>query len=540
MKPSSLAVAVGAATALACAVTASPWVQGGDSGEMIAVAARGGVLHPPGYPLYAMLARVFAQLPFGSVAWRVSLLSAAAMGVAAGVIVQALRGMGVSGAAAASATLGLALSPLIWTYGSLPEVFALHLALAAVVVLAAVRRDAPLAGLAMGLGAANHHTLVLLLPLAILACRRRPLVAAAALLAGLTPYAYLVYQARHATPGAWVWGDAGGWHGLVRHFLRAEYGTFTLHAGYGQPGYWRHLVAYLVHLPDQTLAVGLIAGLAGLAWLPRGLRLAFGASLTLAVAFLCVFNTPVNGIMLAIAQRFWLLPTFLLAVPAAFALDRLRIRMPRIGLAALVIFPLLQAARSYPLADQRRDDTLERYVRDALAIAAQDAVIVGRGDEAVFGFLYGRAVLGLRPDVRYVDGNMLAANEWYFRRVQRDVGEVGAAFGAISDAGVVGALVSRGPVYLTRVLEVPLPLWPEGPLLRVGDPPALDQVARLNEEIFRRRPPPVGPWRPWALQVRRAYGASYGALARQMEGAGRPAEAGAWFERAHKMVVDAP
>src|ERR1051326_7744911 len=49
----------------------------GDSPELIAAAAVLGVPHAPGYPLFAMLGCLFTWLPFGSVAFRVNLLSVA-------------------------------------------------------------------------------------------------------------------------------------------------------------------------------------------------------------------------------------------------------------------------------------------------------------------------------------------------------------------------------------------------------------------------------------------------------------------------------
>ena len=43
--------------------TLAPSVAGGDSGELTAAALTGGVPHPPGYPLFALLARGLATLP---------------------------------------------------------------------------------------------------------------------------------------------------------------------------------------------------------------------------------------------------------------------------------------------------------------------------------------------------------------------------------------------------------------------------------------------------------------------------------------------
>ena len=41
-----------------------PSVPGGDSGELLANACNGGTNHPPGYPLFSMLANAAMQFPF--------------------------------------------------------------------------------------------------------------------------------------------------------------------------------------------------------------------------------------------------------------------------------------------------------------------------------------------------------------------------------------------------------------------------------------------------------------------------------------------
>ncbi len=56
--------------------TLAPDVLAADSGELQVVAAQLGVAHPPGFPLYVMLAHVFTRLPVGTPAYAVNLLSA--------------------------------------------------------------------------------------------------------------------------------------------------------------------------------------------------------------------------------------------------------------------------------------------------------------------------------------------------------------------------------------------------------------------------------------------------------------------------------
>jgi hypothetical protein len=65
-------------------VTLSPTVNFIDSGELITVAATGGIAHPPGYPLYTLLTILAAALSFGNVAVGVNAVSALAGALAVG------------------------------------------------------------------------------------------------------------------------------------------------------------------------------------------------------------------------------------------------------------------------------------------------------------------------------------------------------------------------------------------------------------------------------------------------------------------------
>src|SRR5262252_3863315 len=64
--------------------TLAPTVTLVDSGELIVAAKSLGVAHPPGFPLYVLLAHLATLIPIGSIAFRVNLASAvfAALGAA--------------------------------------------------------------------------------------------------------------------------------------------------------------------------------------------------------------------------------------------------------------------------------------------------------------------------------------------------------------------------------------------------------------------------------------------------------------------------
>ena len=67
-------------------VTLAPTVTFVDSGELLLAAKTAGVAHPPGFPLYVMLAHVASLMPWGTLATRVHLLSALFAALAAAVM----------------------------------------------------------------------------------------------------------------------------------------------------------------------------------------------------------------------------------------------------------------------------------------------------------------------------------------------------------------------------------------------------------------------------------------------------------------------
>jgi tetratricopeptide (TPR) repeat protein len=84
MRKGYLAVAafVFLSTLAVYSITVTPSIPFWDSGEFIATSHLLGIPHPPGTPLYVLIGRLFAMLPFGNVEWQVNFLSALASAVA--------------------------------------------------------------------------------------------------------------------------------------------------------------------------------------------------------------------------------------------------------------------------------------------------------------------------------------------------------------------------------------------------------------------------------------------------------------------------
>ena len=168
----------GAAFAL-FALSAGPSFYWLDSAEFVAAAWGLGVAHPPGHSLHSLLAKALTLVPLGTIAFRVTLLSAICSAFACWLIgrIVALVLPGLSQtqcgiaslSARGTAMVAAATSLAIWFQAVRSEVYALNLAITCGAIYLALRweqsqdqRQLLYAALLLGLGLCNHHLLVIL------------------------------------------------------------------------------------------------------------------------------------------------------------------------------------------------------------------------------------------------------------------------------------------------------------------------------------------------------------------------------------------
>lgn len=538
-------------TALALyAATSATTVQGGDTGEFATVAVRGGVPHPPGYPLQTILGRVAAAIPFGDPFLRVSIVSAVAGAIGVGVLQRVLARIAGRDDVATGTALLFAVSPLTWRLAGVPEVFALSVLGATAVLWTSLRlADSPpeargarsfQTGLASGLAFANHHTVVLLAPLAGWAAwrawrahdppRARAALAlsariSAGVVIGLLPYLHLPLAAATAGPEAWVWGDPSTASGLLRHVLRADYGTFRLGVGDAERRSAEEILRALAAVPRAWAYLPFLAGLPGVWFLARGragLAAAFGSAFLLAgVAFPAMFNLPASDEAREVADRFHILPSLLWSIPVAAGVTALGSRIPvaalRGSLAAIVI---AGAAASFSSANWRGQTTIESYLVAAVDGTEPGAVILGQGDLETFGFAWVLRGRGLRPDVVYIDIHLLRYR-WYYDEVRRRVPALDVPFDPdVTRLGpIVRSLQARVPLYATMrvapMVGASSDMWPEGFLARLAPPgstrPPLQELER-HLEADTAALPDIEPIDAWGASVRRSVAVPWKAL----------------------------
>jgi hypothetical protein len=407
-------------------VTLHPTVSGGDSGELIAVAHSMGVAHPPGYPLYTLLAKLFSLMPLKTIAWRVNLLSAVCGAAAAGVLSWTVGRW--SGDPFASFVAGglFAFAPGVWRYATQAEVFALNNLLLCLLVAISLEfsrtrawKWAVRAAVVIGLGLANQHAFALTaLPLVAwalwagrrtLLCGKKPLYLALFTTLGLAFYVYLPLASVHVA--AVTWGDCRDLAGFGEHLFRNHVGTFRLGSAENGPGsgLWVQLGLYGADLGLQLLWIGIPITILGIRQSLRGASREFALSLLTAyAAYLLIFHCLANfdlriPLLRGVQARFWQQPlcTVMLWFGLGYAhLTRHARRAAR--LFGLVIVAL-QISINWTSMDQHTNRFIEHYGKDLLDRLPPHSLLIGEGDLTIFTCYYLQACEHYREDVQVID-----------------------------------------------------------------------------------------------------------------------------------------
>jgi hypothetical protein len=202
------ACAAAAVTGAVYGATMFPGLVGiGDTPKLQFIGAVLGTPHSPGYPLYVMLSWLFAQLPVGTLAFRINLFSVVCGALATGLFTLILRELRCGLVVSLAGAMAIAFGRLFWSQAILAEVYMLNALLFGGVLLFLLRwsrtrshRDLAMALGFFGAGLAHHLTLAMtgpaLLGFALTVDRkvitwRTFLMATVACCAGLALYGFL-------------------------------------------------------------------------------------------------------------------------------------------------------------------------------------------------------------------------------------------------------------------------------------------------------------------------------------------------------------
>ncbi len=451
-QPTSLgAILITIAAATLYFFTAARDIVVGDTPELITAAATLGVAHPPGYPLFTMLGHVFSLLPFGSIPFRVNLVSVVCDSLAVGVVYVIAEHLVRSRIAAAIAALTLAANPTFWQWSLEAEVFPLNNLLAAVLILLLVfwheepSRTRFLIGafFVAGLGLTNHQTIVLIGPaFCFVLWRQREilrahpqvlLVGMVAFVIGLVPYGYVLWAAaRHP---AYSWGNVSSLHDLIGLITRRSYGSTRL---VNTPGYtggapWPRLAAFFISfgwLGGVLICAGAIEAYRSRRWYSWFTFLAFVFA---GPFFVWITNLNLQSApsALFVLQRFFLLSHVVLAPLMAFGVvltAKMTARWWPILSRRLVTAVCLLAigatvAMNYRRLDQSQNFVARRFAEDVMSQAQPRSVLLVTGDGFAFPLIYLQKVEHIGTNVTLIVLPMLLG-EWYAKQLREEYADL--------------------------------------------------------------------------------------------------------------------
>jgi len=388
----------------------------GDSGELVTAVHLLGIPHPPGYPLYVLLGKLWTLvLPVGAIAYRMSLFSAAAAAATCGALYVLCRKLALSPVAAGFSASMLAVSPSFWAEANVQRVYALNALFVVLATAAAWRwctnrriRALAAAFFVCGLGASNHTYMavfaVALGAFALIAepsLLRRPLAlcgCAAAFLAGLAPYLYLPLRSR-ADPRL-DWGNPETLDAFVRVVLRV---------GFWERRWLETPSDLLVIAADYTRGLGSeitlvgagLAVLGALAWGSggEGRRRAFVILPLLAMAAnLAALALHGSRADLFIWHRYYIPSYVMVALLSGIGCHVLLARLPRLGPLILLVPAALAITgfRANDRSDFRIGEDFSSLVLQALPPGAH---LIAEDDNILFTLMYLHFVENRRPDV---------------------------------------------------------------------------------------------------------------------------------------------
>lgn len=405
-----------------------------DSGEFQLVSYVLGIAHPPGYPLYTLLGKVFTLLPFGDVAFRVNLLSAVISAVILWLLSRCIRLVSGSSLAGWLGAACLGISSTFWAQATTANIRSLTVLLVAAQVyeLLAYERTGKQGHLvafafALGLGVSHHSSMLpLMLPYVVFLMlsahgetrrARTWLRPAGAFVVGLLVLLYLPLRSRMnpafdpapiRTLGNFVGHVlALGFRGDMFYFVRPEDFLARLQVfsniltlQFPLPWLLLGLVGTVCLLLDQW-RVGLLVG---------GV---FGVNSLLALTYRAPQTIE------------YLMPAYLaLCIVSAFGLCELVRRLEKGGVraacwAAITIVVLYGFVARYPsYAELSRSRATRNYAEGVLEAAPAGATVLSNWHYAT-PMRYLQLVEGLRPDVQvqyvYPEGAEPIAETWLRR-----------------------------------------------------------------------------------------------------------------------------
>jgi len=462
------------------AFTLAPSVYFGDSGELTAAAFNLGVAHPPGYPLYILLGKLFTLLvPIGDPALRMNLLSSVFGALVAVLVYLIARLMSRARLTAFLTSMLAVFSATFWSQAVIAEVYTLATLFFCLMLFLTLlwwthkeTRIILLLALTGGLALTHHVTIALYYPILLLMILynqptllrqwRLVLKAVGLFLAPFVLYAYLPISS--AANPLNDWGNPETFSALIDHVSASQFGDLFLK--YGLDGFLFQGENFLSIAARQWPAVFFLMVLVGsVLEFRRDRRCATLIFLLMVVNLVFSLTYYITDI------EAYFIPAFLLmALLAGCLLERCYVAagqlkpvgLSKFAMAVLVLVCFWPAASNWAESDQSNNTMARDYGLNMLTSLAPDSALFVDGEAELFVLAYLKIVENVRPDVDLYDCRQ---NIFYIPEVRKR-GKENMNIASLYRFAK-GLLEKQRPVYFSNKIFADLGYEPHGLLFLV-------------------------------------------------------------------------
>ena len=416
-------------------MTLAPTVYIGDSAEFITASYTLGVAHPPGFPLYTILGKVFSLIPLNSIAWRINLMSAFFGALTVSLVYLIIHKLTKKYLVAAAASLTLGFSQLFWSQSLFAEVYTLNsfFAVLLFLILLIWSENKKIKNLywfsfLFGLSITNHTMMILLAPAFALyiilvdsqILKNIKLIIKMFLffLLGLLVYLYL--PMRSAQKAEFLWSEINSLTSFWSHVTRSQYGDVEI---FGDILAKLNLgKEFLVELVRQFLWPAIVAALTGLIVLfKKSYKLAvftFAVFIfnSLAIIFLRSIGMETN---IHEVYKVYYLPALMvvviwLGIFISWIIDLVKVKIKFHKVFEVIIIILFFSSAVYLLTVNFERNDLSNfwltynYAKDTLDSMEENAVLfyiydgTTTSDTEIFNLVYLKMVENYRSDIAII------------------------------------------------------------------------------------------------------------------------------------------
>ena len=393
--------------------TIAPDIIPEDSGELVTASFSLGVPHPPGYPLFVLLSKLFIWLiPYKSIIFRVNLFSAFFSALTCVFLFKFIYNLNKNNFLALILSLTFAFSRIVWSQSIISKVYTLNLFLITVYlffVFKAIDNKKYISFIAFlsGLLYVSHFSNVLIiLPVVIIFFNKykNELLKIIYVIWGVFPLTlYLLLIIRAQVNPLINWGNPSTISTLLFHILRLSFGSVVSM----NPRSLSLFVEQIKVFKDiYFLQFNIMIGCLFLILLYFSLKkfktenrnLLILLLLFTSIGVVLVLNFQIDEEMFFVNKVFFM--PFALILIISLALIPVKNKLSQL---LLFFIPLLLLFQNYSYNDRSRENYTQIYNMDVLKSITYNSILFSAKDFSTFPLLYYQKVEYLRPDITIYD-----------------------------------------------------------------------------------------------------------------------------------------